>query len=69
MGEEKKETKSETFIKKAIENLMGEVLDLGRINGMGGESQFTQFERTVKYKFNNMSTYLRNKLALKEEDK
>ena len=43
-------SKDEEFIKKTMEKLMGEVLDMARINGMGSQEQFEQFsEATLQH--------------------
>jgi len=60
------ENVSEVFISKTIENVMGELLDAGRMSDMG-DRQFSQFERTLKNKFNNLKKLYNEKLILKEE--
>jgi len=71
--EEKKRSdnlsKDEEFIKKTMEKLMGEVLDMARINGMGSIEQFEQFSKSTKSKFNDLSYFYRKKLSFKEEPK
>ena len=59
-------TKSEEFIQKMMEHLMGEALDAGKLSDMG-ERQLSQFQKIVKNKFNDMTRMFKEKLALKEE--
>jgi len=59
---------SETFIIKTLENIMGELLDSARMSDMG-DRQFSQFERTIKNKFNNIKKLYIEKLILKDEIK
>ena len=61
-------TKSEEFVKRTMEKLMGEILDMARINGMGSPEQFAQFEKSTKNKFNDLQYFFRKKLTLKEEE-
>jgi len=59
-------TKTEEFIDKTFEVVMGETLDFGRISEMSDRA-FNQFERSVRNKFNNMRKLYKDKLVLKEE--
>lgn len=60
------ETKSEEFIQKTMEYLMGEALDLGKMSDIG-DRQLTQFQKSIKNKFNEQIRIYKNKLILKEE--
>lgn len=62
-------SRSDKFIKATIEQTMGEVLDFGKLNGMGGAAQLEQYIRSVKSKFSNLQTLYRDKLILKDEVK
>jgi hypothetical protein len=68
MEEKKAENVTEVFIEKTVDVIMGELLDAGRMSDMG-DRQFSQFERTIKNKFNNFKKLYKEKLILKEEVK
>lgn len=65
-GQARQETKSEEFIQKMMEHLMGEALDAGKLSDMG-ERQLVQFQKTLKNKFNDVARLFKDKLVLKEE--
>jgi hypothetical protein len=42
------------FLERAMQKLMGKVLDMGRLTEMGDRA-FIQFERSTKIEFNSLS--------------
>jgi hypothetical protein len=60
------ETKSEEFVQKMMEHLMGDALDAGKLSNMGNR-QLEQYQKIIKNKFNDMARLFKEKLILKEE--
>jgi len=66
VGQMKQETKSDEFVQKMMEHLMGNVLDSIKMSDMG-ERQLNQVSKFVKNNFNDMIRLFKEKLTLKEE--
>lgn len=49
------------FTEKAVQKVMGKILDMGRISGMSDRS-FEQFQRSTKIECNNLSRILLQEL-------